>query len=346
MTDTRRSVYSGPAATATCPNCGSVQSGGLTACAKCGAALPVVTASNITPGMIIDGKYEIIGLLGVGGMGEVFKARHIHLNAFRCVKVMKRNLVADESFRNRFLREARVATHVHHANLAVVHDFASLPDGSYYMVSEFVDGITVRQWAGRYGRFGAELAIEIMLQVLSGLEHCHRKGLLHRDISADNIMIEFDDQGHPQAKIIDLGIAKIVSAPASDATQVGLFVGNPKYSSPEQLGHLPDGEEIDGRTDLYSLGVVVYEMLVGVPPFSSKTPHGYVIKHLTQPPIPLREANPTLEWPTGLQEVIFKALEKDRKNRYADAREFAKALRPFGSDQLVHWFPPEGAEPY
>jgi serine/threonine protein kinase len=327
MTGGQKSTVYGSPGVVTCPGCGSAQAGSLPSCLNCGTKLPA--SSGIEPGSVIDGKYEILGLLGAGGMGEVFKSRHVHLNAFRCVKVMKKSLSGDESFRKRFLREARTATQVHHHNVAIVHDFASLADGSYYMVSEFVDGITVRQWSTKCGRFPIAFAAEIGVQTLAGLEHCHRRGLLHRDVSPDNIMIALDADGRPSVKIIDLGIAKMLAAPTSEATQVGLFVGNPKYSSPEQLGQLAEGEEIDGRTDLYSLGAVLYEMVLGIPPFSSTTPQGYVVKHLTQRARPFAEVNTQLSWPPGFEGVIFRALEKDRTKRYRNAAEFAEALAPF-----------------
>src|SRR5947209_6039685 len=288
-----------------------------------------IMASDIRPGVVLDGKYEILTLLGAGGMGEVFKARHVHLNAFRCIKVMKQSLLADDVYRTRFLREAQLATQIHHPNIAVVHDFFLAERGSY-MVTEFIDGTTVRQWAKAFGRFPLALAADVAVQVLAGLDHIHRRGLLHRDISADNIMLSYDADERLVAKIIDLGIAKDVNTPANEmATQAAILIGNPKYMSPEQLGSIEDGEQLDGRADLYGLGVVLYEMLLGVPPFISETPQGYIMKHLMQPPRRFNESVKDLEWPAELEAVIFRALEKDRRRRYGDAREMSKALQPF-----------------
>jgi serine/threonine protein kinase len=284
-------------------------------------------ASDIRPGVVLDGKYEILTLLGAGGMGEVFKSRHVHLNAFRCIKVMKQSLLADDVYRTRFLREAQLATQIHHPNIAVVHDFFLAERGSY-MVTEFIDGTTVRQWAKAFGPFPLALAADVAMQVLGGLDHIHRRGLLHRDISADNIMLSYERDDSLVAKIIDLGIAKDVNT-VTNETQAGMLVGNPKYMSPEQLGDLAAGEQVDNRADLYCLGVVLYEMLLGVPPFVSETPHGYIVKHLTQAPRPFAAVTPGVEWPDGLEAVIFRALEKDRRNRYADAREFSTALQRF-----------------
>jgi len=278
--------------------------------------------------MVLDGKYEILNRLGAGGMGEVFKARHLHLNTFRCIKVMRENLLSDETIRNRFLREARLATQIHHQNIAVVHDFF-LGEGGSYMVTEFIDGTTVRQWSSAYGPFPLAIAADVAVQVLAGLDHIHRRGLLHRDISPDNVMLTYDSEEKLIAKIIDLGIAKDISTSSPDTTQAGVLIGNPKYMSPEQFGSLDDNEQLDGRADLYCLGVVLYEMLLGVPPFASETPQGYIMKHLTAKPRRFGEAKPGTVWSPAVEEIIFRALEKDRRKRFADAREFAEALGRF-----------------
>jgi serine/threonine-protein kinase len=288
------------------------------------------SAAALAPGTVLDGKYEIVALLGAGGMGEAYKARHVHLGAYRCIKVMKAALMSDASYRQRFLREARLATQVHHPNVAVVHDFSILADGTSYMVAEFIDGTTVRQWQTAHGHFPLALALEVATQALAGLDIIHRRGLLHRDVSADNVMLAFDADDHLVAKIIDLGVAKdVMAANESDTTQAGIFMGNPKYMSPEQLGEVEEGEALDGRTDLYSFGIVLYEMLTGLHPFAARSSNGYIVKHLTAPPRTFREVGPSLSFPDGLEAVVLRALEKDRTRRYATAREFAAALAPF-----------------
>jgi serine/threonine protein kinase len=284
--------------------------------------------TDLGPGTLLDGKYEILSRLGVGGMGEVFKARHVHLDVFRCIKVMKQSLLADDAFRSRFLREAQLATQIHHPNIAVVHDFF-LGDRGSYMVSEFIDGTTVRQWSKANGRFPLGLAADVAVQVLAGLDYIHRRGLLHRDISSDNVMLMYDRDDRLVVKIIDLGIAKDINTVSADTTQVGVMIGNPKYMSPEQLGDIAPGEQIDRRADLYCLGIVLYEMLIGTPPFVSETPHGYIIKHLTERPPSFQSVKPEVDWPAGLETVIQRALEKNRRNRFPDAHEFSEALLPF-----------------
>ena len=289
---------------------------------------PTGSGGALGPGVLLDGKYEILSLLGAGGMGEVYKARHVHLGAFRCIKVMKAGIMAEESNRSRFLREARLATQIHHPNVAVVHDFSVAGDGTAYMVTEFIAGTTVRQWSAAHGRFPVPLAADVAMQVLDGLDAIHRRGLLHRDISADNVMLAWDEDERLTVKIIDLGVAKDIGA-VSDATQAGMLIGNPKYMSPEQLGELAEGEQLDGRCDLYSFGVVLYEMLRGVPPFVSRTPSGYIMQHLTQQPAPLRDAKEAAPLPAPLEEAVLRALAKNRNQRWGSAREFASALKPY-----------------
>src|SRR5688572_4493383 len=280
------------------------------------------------PGTVLDGKYEILSRIGVGGMGEVFKARHVHLNTFRCIKVMKQALLADDVFLTRFLREARLATQIHHPNIAAVHDFF-IGEGGNYMVTEFIDGTTLRQWAAAHGPFPVALAADVASQILSGLDHIHRRGLLHRDISPDNVMLSYDEDDRLIAKIIDLGIAKDVNTTTTEMTQAGVLIGNPKYMSPEQLGMLGDDEQIDGRADLYCLGVVFYEMLAGVAAFASETPQGYIMKHLTQTPPRFAVAKHGVAVPDRMEQIIFRVLEKDRRRRFENARELADALASF-----------------
>jgi eukaryotic-like serine/threonine-protein kinase len=218
----------------------------------------------------------------------------------------------------RFLREVRLATQLDHPHIAAVCDF-SAGDRGHYLVTELIDGTTLRQWIAEHGPLPVALAVDVATQILSGLAHIHERGLLHRDMSPDNIMLSHASP--TVATIIDLGLLKDLHSNGA-STQSGVLVGNPKYMSPEQLGILGEDEQIDARTDLYSLGAVLYEMVAGVAPFVSDTPHGYVTQHLTQMPPRLPHV------PDRLEHVILRALEKDRRRRYTDANEFAAALAP------------------
>ena len=273
----------------------------------------------------IDGKYQILARLGVGGMGEVYKVLHIHLNAIRVVKLMRANIAGEEGAHERFVREARLATKIQHPNVAALYDFSTLDDGSRYMVWEYIEGTNLHELIAQNGPLAPRYAAKLAVQALMGLEAVHRAGIVHRDISPENIMVTRDDEGNERVKIIDLGIAKS-SAADDNKTKTGIFVGKWKYCSPEHLGMLPAGERIDGRADLYSFGIVLYEMLTGVPPFLADTPHAYLMKHASERPKPIGEANPAAIAAPELEALIFKALEKDRNKRYASAREFAQAL--------------------
>jgi serine/threonine-protein kinase len=319
--------------TSRCAKCAATYRGRVATCPACGSTIAAAEPA-LRLAETIDGKYEVVSLLGSGGMGEVYKARHLHLDTFRTVKVMRKSLMADPDYLQRFIREARIATLVQHPNVAMVHDFATLADGTYYMVSEFIEGQTVRQWSRENGVFAAPLAVNIVIQVLQGLEAIHRAGLLHRDMSPDNVMLTPSGRV-PLVKIIDLGIAKVLDASAAEMTQVGVFVGNPRYSSPEQLGALPDGEQLDGRADLYCVGLMLYEMLAGAPPFVSTTPQGYVVKHLSEAPPPLRSHEHLRSLPETLEAVVMTTLRKNRAGRYESARDLARALAPFAYERAM-----------
>jgi serine/threonine protein kinase len=277
-------------------------------------------------GSVLDGKYEIINRLGSGGMGEVYLVRHLHLQELRVVKILRQDLAGDPSAQKRFMREARLATQVKHPNVAILYDFATLPDGSFYMVWEHIRGQNVGDRIRRVGPFSVPVAVELGIQGLQGLEAIHSTGVLHRDLSPDNLMITEDKSGKLRLKIIDLGLARTLEADAShEITQVGMFMGKLQYCSPEQAG-LPPGVALDRRSDLYSFGLVLYEMIAGLPPFDSENQHGFIFKRLSEDPLPLRGRNPHIDVPPELDRVVRRALERDREQRYPEARDFIAAL--------------------
>ncbi len=310
-----------------CIHCKSEIDPKFKACPFCGEAITDFLRKHLeTP---IDGKYKIISRLGVGGMGEVYKVLHIHLNQIRVIKLMRSNIAADEGANERFLREARLATKIQHPSVAGLFDFSTLEDGSHYMVWEYIEGINLHELIDQRGPLSPRYAAKLASQALMGLDAIHRAGIVHRDVSPENLMItrEVGEEGgtDERVKIIDLGIAKSLGS-EDNKTKTGMFVGKWTYCSPEHLGMLPSGERIDGRADLYSFGIVLYEMLTGVPPFQADTPHAYLMMHSQQQPKTLREANPRTAASPELEALIFRALEKDRSRRFATAREFAQAL--------------------
>jgi serine/threonine protein kinase len=276
-------------------------------------------------GAVLDGKYEIVQRLGSGGMGEVYLVRHVHLQELRVVKILRQDLAADPSAQKRFMREARLATQVKHPNVAILYDFSTLPDGSFYMVWEHIQGQDVGDRIRRQGPFPVPTAVRLAIQALHGLEAVHATGVIHRDLSPDNLMITEDKAGNLRLKIIDLGLARTLEADANfEITQVGMFMGKLQYCSPEQAS--PGGTALDHRSDLYSFGLVLYEMIAGLPPFESENQHGFIFKRLSEDPLPLRGRNRQVDVPMELDRVVRRALERDREQRFADARAFIAAL--------------------
>jgi serine/threonine-protein kinase len=278
------------------------------------------------PGSILDGKYEIVQRLGSGGMGEVYLVRHVHLQELRVIKILRQDLAADPSAQKRFMREARLATQIKHPNVAILYDFASLPEGSFYMVWEHIQGQDVGDRLRQHGPFPVPVAVQLGIQALRGLEAVHATGVIHRDLSPDNLMITEDKSGPLRIKIIDLGLARTLERDANfEITQVGMFMGKLRYCSPEQAG-VSGSAELDARSDLYSFGLVLYEMIAGLPPFESENQHGFIFKRLSEDPLPLVGRNPRVEVPAELDRVVRRALERDREQRFPDARAFIGAL--------------------
>jgi serine/threonine protein kinase len=309
-------------ATIPCIRCGVQIERDFKACPHCGE--PVTDVLREYADKPIDGKYRIVERLGIGGMGEVFKVEHTFLGSTRVVKIIRAQISASSDIHERFLREARMATKVQHPNVATLYDFSALPDGSHYMVWEFIEGENLAQVLRRRGTLSPRHAVQIAIQALAGLEAIHRAGIVHRDISPENLMITHSADGSEFVKIIDLGVAKASEGDVA-MTQTGMFVGKFRYASPDHLGFLRAGERIDGRADIYSLAVVLFEMLIGRPPFEATSPHEYILHHSRDEYL----MSPDLDRITGspaLQMVLARALDRDRDKRFATAREFSDAL--------------------
>ena len=290
------------------------------------AETETVTAQQQT-GTVLDGKYEVMERLGGGGMGEVYLVRHVLLDEKRVVKILRADRVSDRDAQKRFLREAKFATQIKHPNVAILYDYSRLEDGSFYMVWEYIEGEDVGTRLRSEGPFAPKLALELATQALRGLNAIHAAGMIHRDVSPDNLMIFTGQDERPRLKIIDLGLAKNLEAdPDLELSQDGMFMGKLLYCAPEQAG-LHKGETLDHRTDLYSFGLVLYEMLTGLPPWEAGTPQGAIFKRLSEDPLPLSDRNPGVELPPQLESVVLRALAREREDRFPNAVAFIEAVQ-------------------
>jgi serine/threonine-protein kinase len=277
------------------------------------------------PATLLEGKYEILSKLREGGMGTIYLVRHRLLDQIRVIKVMRAHARADPDLRRRFVDEAKMATRLNHPNLCTIHDFAVDEDATAYLVMEFIEGVNLAELRTIHGPPGVGLSLEIAHQALLALGYLHRKNVVHRDIASDNLMLSKRDDGVPHVKIIDLGIAKEADRPI-EMTATGVFLGKLRYASPEQAGSLPAGEKLDGRSDLYSLGIVLYELITGVRPFAGENPAELLRAQLFNAPVPFEQSDPKGKVPPELRAVILKALEKKRQDRFASAEDFDQQI--------------------
>jgi serine/threonine-protein kinase len=268
----------------------------------------------------IEATYEVLSKMGEGGMGAVYKVRHRFFDEVRVIKVMQADIEAVDELKERFLGEAKRGKQLRHPNLAEVIDFSIAADGTSYMVMEYIEGVNLRELMTRNnGPLDSAVVIPIAEQVLAALGYLHGKRFVHRDISPDNIMLTNDvDSSEPRVKLIDLGIAKSLEA-KRQLTMAGKFIGKVQYASPEQFSG-----QVDGRSDLYSFGVVLYELLTGAKPITGKDYFSILGGHIQRPPRAFAETDPGNRVPAPVREAILRALEKRPEARFQTA---AEALR-------------------
>ncbi len=259
------------------------------------------------------GRYEILEELGRGAMGIVYKARDPNIDRIVALKVLHPALSAHPELQQRFRREARSAGRLVHPNIVIVFDAAE-DRGTSFLVMEYLDGPTLATVIEREGPLSVQRSVQIAIQICDALDYAHQQGVIHRDIKPSNVILLPGDQ----VKITDFGIAKLVEGP--QLTRTGI-VGTFNYMSPEQAMEEP----VDHRADIYSLGIVLFEMLTGQVPFQADTPVAVAIKHISEPLPPPRQLNPAI--PPALETIIFKAAAKRRGERYQTAGEMATALR-------------------
>jgi eukaryotic-like serine/threonine-protein kinase len=267
---------------------------------------------TIATDTIVDGRYRIISRLGSGGMADVYLAEDTQLGRRVALKLLYRRFAEDAEFVERFRREASSAAGLQHPNVVQVFDRGEW-DGTYYIAMEYLEGRNLKQVVRDHGPLEPALAVDIVLQILKAARFAHRRGIVHRDIKPHNVIV--DDEG--RAKVTDFGIAR---AGASDMTETGSIMGTAQYLSPEQA----QGQPVDARADLYSIGIVLYELLTGAPPFDAESPVTIALKQVTEDPIPPMQLNPAV--PPALDAVVMRALRKQPAERYQDADAFIAAL--------------------
>ena len=305
-----------------CPQCGTEYELDQRFCPKDGSTLKSQGATTDIVGSIIADRYHVLKKLGEGGMGTVYLAEHVKMGRKSAVKVMNPGMVNDADAISRFNREAANASKISHTNVAAVYDFGETPDGLIYLAMEFVEGEPLTQLIERSGGLPPRAAADIAAQTAEALAAAHDMGIVHRDLKPDNIMIARNRDGSPCVKVVDFGIAKAGEGAAQKVTKTGLVVGTPEYMSPEQLA----GDKLDGRSDIYSLALVTFNMLTGKLPFPAETVQEAMIMRLTDRPKSLAEMRPGVAWPAEVQAALDRALSRDAAGRYAVATDFARDL--------------------
>ena len=311
-----------------CPTCQQTYSDDVEFCPRDGAHLTAqATETEAQLAGQLSRRFRLVRRLGAGAMGTVFLAEQIAVgNRPVALKVLNRKLLDDPEFLLRFQNEAASTGRIHHPNVVTIYESGQADDGTPYIAMEFLDGESLRQALTRRGALAVPEVAEILQQAARGLNAAHKLGIIHRDLKPDNIFLTRGDEGETIVKVVDFGIAKLRES--STHTQTGMVLGTPAYMSFEQASGTRS-DELDARSDIYSLGVVVYEMLTGRTPFHSDTPVGYLRMHMQEDPPPLHTIKPDLPALPQLESAVMKALTKDRNQRYSSvlefAREFAKA---------------------
>jgi len=270
-------------------------------------------------GTVIDQRYEILSVLGEGGMGVVYAARHRALGKRFAIKALRKDLASDGEIAARFIQEARTAASVSHPGLVEITDFGKLPSGQPFFVMELLEGQSLATLIRRGGPIPAARAVGLIRQIAEALGAAHDLSIVHRDLKPDNIHVATDDLGRDRVKIVDFGLAKVIGA--SRLTRAGMVFGTPHYMSPEQAM----GEVTDHRADIYALGIVMYEMFTGHVPFEADSYMGVLTKHMYMAPTPLSQVAGT-EKLAALEDVTLRCLEKKPDHRYSTLRELIEDL--------------------
>ena len=291
---------------------------------------------SVNPGDVLAGKYRVERVLGTGGMGVVVAAHHIQLDQKVALKFLRSEALGDAEAVARFVREARAAVKIQSEHVARISDVGQLENGAPYMVMEFLQGGDLAAWLQQNGPLPYEQAVDFVLQACVAVADAHALGIVHRDLKPANLFCVRRSDGQLVIKVLDFGISKMTNVASSargvDMTRTSALMGTPLYMSPEQMR---SSRDVDSTTDIWSLGVILFELITGKPPFHGESVTELVMKVATDPPPLLRPFR--ADAPSGLDAVVGKCLEKDRTKRYRNVGDLALALLPFGPKRAKAW---------
>jgi eukaryotic-like serine/threonine-protein kinase len=292
-------------------------------------------SAGVRPGDVLAGKYRIERVLGVGGMGVVVAAHHVQLDEKVAIKFLLPAMLRNQEVVGRFAREARAAVKIKSEHVARVSDVGTLENGAPYMVMEFLEGGDLAAWLQERGPLPIEQAVDFVVQACVAVADAHGIGIVHRDLKPANLFCARRSDGQLIIKVLDFGISKLTelggAKPGMAATKTAAVMGSPLYMSPEQM---QSAKDVDATTDIWALGIILYELLTGNPPFLGESFAEIAIKVATASFVPVRSYRPDV--PVGLEAVIIKCLEKDKRRRYTNVAELALALADFSSRQSRH----------
>jgi len=329
-----------------CLECNRQFTGIVAACPHDGTLLVNVVQDPLL-GTTLAGNYEIQEVIGHGGMGVVYKARHALMDRIVAIKMLQAQLISDSMSVKRFQQESQSASRISHPNVITVYDFGISPNGQPFIVMDYLQGISLADVIKEEGQIGVERSIKILAQACDALDHAHKMGVIHRDVKPTNFVLINYDEEKDFVKVVDFGVAKLMNATPDGQrlTQAGEVCGSPVYMSPEQC----TGGELDQRSDIYSMGIVVYETLTGKLPILGKTMVDTMSKHISEMPPTFQQARPDLYIPERLEQVVFKALAKDPNDRHQTMDELRIELenaipRP-GKSQVLRSAPSDQRSP-
>ncbi|MET0593382.1 MAG: serine/threonine-protein kinase [Polyangiaceae bacterium] len=283
---------------------------------------PPTSAVGCYTGTTIDGRYRIEGVLGEGGMGVVYLGRHLAIDKKVAIKILRAEFARRSDTKARFRQEARAASSIENPHIVDVSDFGALHDGSTYLVMEYLEGQPLSSLTKDDKPVKLDRAIAISRQIADGLAEVHDRGIVHRDLKPDNVFLVKEGDQEDFVKILDFGIAKVLESADARVTCAGSLFGTPSYMSPEQAAGMP----VDARTDIYALGIIMYELACGRVPFDADTLMGILTQHLYRKPSPLRDLLGETSVSSGLDAIITKALSKAPEQRYQNMRELSADL--------------------